>query len=65
MKSKPDTAKPDGFINLPVTNKTRAGLHQLKEALGVKGQAEVVEWLVKVGLAINKTTQDSLIPKEE
>lgn len=51
------TMKEDGFINLPVTRTTRAGLHLLKDAMGVRGQAEVVEKLVAMGVAIHKATR--------
>ena len=50
-KSKKD-AKADGFINVAVTRTTRQGLHLLKEAMGVQGQAEVIERLVTIGIAI-------------
>lgn len=49
--------KEDGFINLPVTHTTREGLHLLKDAMGVRGQAEVVEKLVAMGVAIHKATR--------
>jgi hypothetical protein len=45
--------KPDGFINVPVSKSTRHGLHLLKESMGVQGQAEVIEKLVAIGLAIH------------
>jgi hypothetical protein len=44
--------KPDGFINVAVSKTTRSGLHLLKDAMGVQGQAEVIERLVVIGLAI-------------
>lgn len=50
-KSKKD-AKADGFINVAVSRTTRQGLHLLKEAMGVQGQAEVIEKLVTIGIAI-------------
>lgn len=43
----------DGFINVAVSRTTRQGLHLLKEAMGVQGQAEVIERLVAIGLAIH------------
>jgi hypothetical protein len=46
-----------GFINMPVSKQTRAGLHLLKEAMGVRSQAEVVEKLVAIGLAIHLATR--------
>lgn len=49
--SKADRA--DGFINVAVTRTTRQGLHLLKDAMGVQGQAEVIERLVAIGLAIH------------
>jgi hypothetical protein len=42
----------DGFINVPVTKATREGLHKLKESMDVASQAEVIEKLVRIGLAI-------------
>lgn len=42
-----------GFINVPVSRETRAGLHLLKESMEVPGQAEVIEILVRIGVAIN------------
>jgi hypothetical protein len=45
--------RPDGFINVAVSRTTRHGLHLLKEAMGVQGQAEVIERLVAIGLAIH------------
>jgi hypothetical protein len=46
-------AKPDGFINVPVSSETRHGLHLLKDAMDLPGQAEVIERLVAIGLAIH------------
>jgi hypothetical protein len=43
----------DGFINVAVSRATRQGLHLLKDAMGVQGQAEVIERLVAIGLAIH------------
>lgn len=45
------------FINVAVSKETRAGLHLLKEAMGVQGQAEVVEKLVALGLAFHLATR--------
>lgn len=45
-------AKADGFINVAVSKTTRSGLHLLKDAMGVQGQAEVIERLVTIGIAI-------------
>ena len=45
------------FINVAVSGETRAGLHLLKEAMGVPGQAEVIEKLVAIGLAIHLATR--------
>lgn len=50
-KSKSAT-RPDGYINVAVSKTTRSGLHLLKDAMGVQGQAEVIERLVVIGLAI-------------
>ena len=44
--------KADGFINVAVSRSTRSGLHLLKDAMGVQGQAEVIERLVTIGIAI-------------
>lgn len=46
-----------GFINVSVTPETRAGLHLLKSAMGVAGQAEVIAKLVAIGLAIHLATR--------
>lgn len=46
-----------GFINVTVSPETRAGLHLLKSAMGVAGQAEVIEKLVTIGLAIHLATR--------
>lgn len=45
-------AKADGYINVAVSRSTRQGLHLLKEAMEVQGQAEVIERLVTIGIAI-------------
>jgi hypothetical protein len=45
-------AKADGFINVAVSRTTRQGLHLLKEAMDVQGQAEVIERLVTIGIAV-------------
>ncbi len=45
-------SKADGFINVAVSRSTRSGLHLLKDAMGVQGQAEVIERLVTIGIAI-------------
>lgn len=44
--------KADGFINVAVSRSTRSGLHLLKDAMNVQGQAEVIERLVTIGIAI-------------
>lgn len=56
-KSAVSSSPPDGFINLPVSKATREGLHTLKLSMGVSSQAEVVEKLVAIGLAIDKATR--------
>lgn len=57
-KAKPSIGQsPDGFINVPVSKQTRAGLHLLKDAMGVSGQAEVIERLVAIGIAIHIATR--------
>ncbi|HEU4622925.1 MAG TPA: hypothetical protein VFS42_11950 [Burkholderiaceae bacterium] len=48
----------EGFINVAVSKKTRDGLHLLKEAMGVRGQSEVVEKLVSMGVAIHESMRD-------
>lgn len=45
-------ARADGYINVAVSRSTRQGLHLLKEAMDVQGQAEVIERLVTIGIAI-------------
>jgi hypothetical protein len=52
-RAKRPTNKADGFINVRVSRETRAGLHMLKEAMGVAGQEEVIARLVRIGLAIS------------
>ena len=56
-KGKPGKDKADGFINVAVSRTTRQGLHLLKESMGVQGQAEVIERLVAIGLAIHLATR--------
>lgn len=56
-KSLPSKSVPDGFINVPVSKQTRAGLHELKVAMNVAGQAEVIEKLVAIALAIQKAAR--------
>jgi hypothetical protein len=51
-KKSKQVAKADGFINVAVSRSTRQGLHLLKEAMDVQGQAEVIERLVTIGIAI-------------
>jgi len=51
-------AVPDGFINVPVSNVTRDGLYLLKNAMGVSSQAEVIEKLVAIGVAIHHATRN-------
>ncbi len=45
------------FINVAISKETRAGLHLLKEAMGVPGQAEVIEKLVTIGVVIHLATR--------
>lgn len=52
-KKEKAAAKQDGFINVAVSRSTRHGLHLLKETMGVQGQAEVIERLVAIGIAIH------------
>jgi hypothetical protein len=49
-----------GFINVAVSNETRAGLHLLKNAMGAAGQAEVIEKSVVVGLTIHLATRQAI-----
>ena len=51
-KKAKSVTRPDGFINVAVSKTTRSGLHLLKDAMNVQGQAEVIERLVVIGLAI-------------
>ncbi|TFW01530.1 hypothetical protein E4K72_14225 [Oxalobacteraceae bacterium OM1] len=51
-------SEPDGFINVPVTKFTRDGLHELKGVMQAASQAEVIEKLVGIGLAITHATRD-------
>ena len=51
-KKTKSASRPDGFINVPVSRTTRHGLHLLKEAMDLPGQAEVIERLVAIGIAI-------------
>ena len=46
------------FINVPVSSETREGLHQLKEAMGADSQAEVIEKLVKMGVALQSALRN-------
>ncbi|RJF92636.1 hypothetical protein [Noviherbaspirillum saxi] len=52
------SSKPDGFINVPVSQATRQGLHELKESMGVASQAEVIEKAVAIMLAIQKIARN-------
>jgi hypothetical protein len=45
------------FINVEVSDETLAGLHLLKAAMGTAGQAEVIEKLVAIGVAIHLATR--------
>jgi hypothetical protein len=58
QKSAAPGSTPDGFINVPVTKATREGLHTLKDAMNVASQAEVIEKLVKIGLAIDQAVKN-------
>jgi hypothetical protein len=46
----------DGFINVAVSKATREGLNNLKAVMGVRSQAEVIEKLVAIGVAIEQAT---------
>ena len=50
------TAVEDGFINVAVNSETRRGLNNLKAAMGVRSQGEVIEKLVAIGVAIHRAT---------
>lgn len=52
-------ARAAGFINVSVSPETRSGLHLLKAAMGVSGQAEVIERLVAIGVAIHLVSRHS------
>ena len=56
-RTKKKSSNARNFINVAVSRETRAGLHLLKEAMGVAGQAEVIEKLVAIGLAIHLATR--------
>ena len=47
----------DGFINVAVSKTTRTGLNDLKEAMGLRSQAEVIDKLVAIGVAIHRATR--------
>ena len=46
----------DGFINVAVSKTTRGGLNDLKTAMGLRSQAEVIEKLVAIGVAIHRAS---------
>lgn len=50
------TSVEDGFINVAVNGETRRGLNNLKAAMGVRSQGEVIEKLVAIGVAIHRAT---------
>jgi hypothetical protein len=56
-RAKKQSKDPRNFINVAVSKETRAGLHLLKEAMGVPGQAEVIAKLVTIGVAIHLATR--------
>lgn len=45
------------FMNVPISPATRDGLHLLKDAMGVSSQAEVIEKLVAIGVAISQASK--------
>ena len=47
----------DGFINVAVSRMTREGLNDLKTAMGLRSQAEVIEKLVAIGVAIHRASR--------
>ena len=48
---------PDGFINVPVSKKTREQLHHLKTSMGVASQAEVIEKAIAIINAIDSVVR--------
>jgi hypothetical protein len=50
-------SKQDGFINVAVSARTRAGLHELKASMNASGQEQVIEKLVEIALAIQKAAR--------
>ena len=52
------TMAPNKFINVPVSNVTRDGLHLLKERIGGSSQDEVIEKLVAIDVAIHYATRN-------
>ncbi len=44
---------PDGFLNVPVSRKTRDDIHHLKKSMRVSSQAEVIEKAVAIVRAID------------
>lgn len=54
VSQKSSASESDGFINVPVSRATRAGLHELKESMGAASQAEVIEKAVAILLAIQR-----------
>ena len=44
---------PDGYINVPVSKKTRDAIHHLKKSMRVTSQAEVIEKAVAIVRAID------------
>lgn len=44
---------PDGFINVPVSKKTREEIHHLKKSMKVSSQAEVIEKAIAIVRAID------------
>jgi hypothetical protein len=47
----------DGFINVAVSKITREGLNNLKDVMGLHSQAEVIEKLVAIGVAIQQASR--------
>ncbi|HZG20062.1 MAG TPA: hypothetical protein VE092_08605 [Herbaspirillum sp.] len=45
--------EPDGFLNVPVSRKTRDEIHHLKKSMRVSSQAEVIEKAVAIVRAID------------
>lgn len=52
--------EPDGFLNVPVSRKTRDHIHHLKKSMRVSSQAEVIEKAVAIVRAIDLAAKGEL-----